>query len=90
LNVCVVVADGTLGFPECAPYDGIMVTAGAPYVPVALKWQLGDGARLVIPIGSQLHQQLTIVTRRGDAFVEDVRDGCAFVPLIGQSGWPVR
>jgi protein-L-isoaspartate(D-aspartate) O-methyltransferase len=87
-NVRVVAADGTLGFPECAPYDGIMVTAGAPHVPAALKAQLREGARLVIPVGSRYHQELTIITRRGSLFREEVREGCVFVPLIGHGGWP--
>jgi protein-L-isoaspartate(D-aspartate) O-methyltransferase len=86
-NVTVVVADGTLGFAEAAPYDGILVTAGAPNAPAALKKQLADGARLVVPVGTRLAQELQIIERRGDQFVEDRREGCVFVPLVGEEGW---
>jgi protein-L-isoaspartate(D-aspartate) O-methyltransferase len=87
VNIRVVVGDGTLGWPQEAPYDGIIVTAGAPRVPPQLVEQLIDGGRLVIPIGSRDHQILTIVTRRADAFTETRREGCVFVPLVGRDGW---
>jgi len=88
LNVRVFVGDGTRGWPDAAPYDGIVVTAGAPAVPEGLRQQLSDGGRLVIPVGNEFIQQLTVVTRRADEFVVQVTEGCSFVPLIGEHGWP--
>jgi protein-L-isoaspartate(D-aspartate) O-methyltransferase len=90
LNVSVVVADGTLGWPERAPYDGILVTAGAPAVPAMLREQLADGGRLVIPVGNEYLQHLFAVTRMGDRFEERRGEACAFVPLIGRQAWPER
>lgn len=87
-NVEIRVADGSLGQPEGAPYDAILVAAGAPGVPRALKAQLADGGRMVIPVGPQGRQALTIVRRTGDTFVESTGEGCVFVPLIGEEGWP--
>ncbi len=87
-NVRVNVGDGSAGWPADAPYDAILVTAGAPRVPEPLKAQLCDGGRLVIPVGPREHQQLTVVARRGGEFTEVARDGCVFVPLVGEGGWP--
>jgi protein-L-isoaspartate(D-aspartate) O-methyltransferase len=87
-NVRVLVGDGTLGAPEFAPFDGIIVTAGAPRVPQALLAQLRDHGRLVVPVGPQIHQEVVVVTRQGDRFDERRREGCVFVPLIGAGGWP--
>ena len=87
-NITVVVADGSLGYPERAPYDGIIVTAGAPQVPLSLQSQLADEARLVVPVGSSLQQDLVVVTRRDGRFVELRREACVFVPLVGEEGWP--
>ncbi|MBD3335953.1 MAG: protein-L-isoaspartate(D-aspartate) O-methyltransferase [Candidatus Eisenbacteria bacterium] len=81
------VGDGTLGWPEEAPFDGIIVTAGAPRVPESLKQQLAGGGRLVIPTGSHGMQELLAVERRGDAFEERRHGACAFVPLVGEEGW---
>jgi protein-L-isoaspartate(D-aspartate) O-methyltransferase len=87
-NVDVRLGDGTIGVAERAPFDAILVAAGAPRVPAALKEQLAsDGGRLVIPIGPPEHQWLTLVTRHGDRFTEAASIGCVFVPLVGQQGW---
>jgi protein-L-isoaspartate(D-aspartate) O-methyltransferase len=86
-NVTVIVGDGTLGYPPRAPYDAILVTAGAPRVPGSLKGQLADGGRLVIPIGPHGHQDLTVIRRAGDEFLETRRESCVFVPLVGAEGW---
>ena len=69
-NVRVVVGDGSNGYPAEAPYDRILVTAGAPAVPEPLKVQLADGGRLVIPVGPEGLQRLMIVDRQGDQFTE--------------------
>jgi protein-L-isoaspartate(D-aspartate) O-methyltransferase len=86
-NVQLKVGDGTLGWPEEAPYDGIMVTAGAPKVPDHLKHQLADGGRLVVPVGGTEFQQLIIVERDGNNFHTTLGSGCRFVRLIGENGW---
>jgi protein-L-isoaspartate(D-aspartate) O-methyltransferase len=79
--------DGTLGWPEEAPFEGIIVTAGSPDIPPSLKRQLADGGRLVIPTGSWSLQELVMVERRGDDFLERRGGACAFVPLVGEEGW---
>jgi protein-L-isoaspartate(D-aspartate) O-methyltransferase len=86
-NVEVHVADGTEGFAAQAPFDRILVTAGAPSVPESLKQQLTEGGRLVIPVGPAGCQYLTVVDRRGAHFDQHQRDACVFVPLIGRHGW---
>jgi protein-L-isoaspartate(D-aspartate) O-methyltransferase len=80
-------ADGSLGDPGGAPWDGIIVTAAAPEIPDALREQLADGGRLVIPVGSRDRQLLTIVTRHGDEWTERTDGYCVFVPLIGPGGF---
>ena len=86
-NIKFVCGDGTVGLEEAAPFDGILVTAAAPYVPDALKDQLSDGARLVIPVGELYSQMLVSIERKGDDFIQDNICGCVFVPLIGEDGW---
>ncbi|MFA6569085.1 MAG: protein-L-isoaspartate(D-aspartate) O-methyltransferase [Victivallales bacterium] len=87
-RVQVHVADGTLGWPEEAPFDGIIVTAAAPTIPTALIHQLNVGRKLVIPCGNIMVQQLLQVVRG----VHDVKinrhTACRFVPLIGKDGFP--
>jgi len=88
-NVEIVIGDGTLGLADRAPFDRILVTAGAPRVPPALARQLSSRrGRLVIPIGSYLEQRLTIVVRDGDDVSESTGDAGVFVPLHGEDGWP--
>ena len=79
--------DGSLGLPDEAPWDGIVVAAAAPEVPPALREQLGDGRRLVIPVGTRRQQQLMVVERHGDEWRETSDGACVFVPLIGSGGW---
>lgn len=86
-NVEVLVADGSQGLPEHAPFEGIMVTAAAPRVPVPLKEQLADGGRLVLPVGEQAGQILECWERQGDDFRRDRVAPVAFVPLVGEHGW---
>jgi len=88
-NVHVIHADGTLGWPQQAPYDAIVVTAGGPEVPESLKSQLKTGGRLVIPVGTDTRaQELVRVTRVSQTGfkTEDLSD-VRFVPLIGEQGW---
>jgi len=87
-NVRYRVGDGTLGWREEAPFDRIIVTAGAPSVPESLKGQLAEAGRLVIPVGGGHGQDLLIITREGDDFRTEKGTGCIFVKLIGEEGWP--
>jgi protein-L-isoaspartate(D-aspartate) O-methyltransferase len=89
-NVHVLHANGTVGWPEHAPYDAIVVTAGGPRVPAALLDQLAIGGRLIMPVGpTHLFQHLARVTRRGlDDYIHEELEAVAFVPLIGVEGWP--
>jgi protein-L-isoaspartate(D-aspartate) O-methyltransferase len=87
-QVLVICADGSGGWPPAAPYDGILVTAAAPSVPLQLKEQLADGGRLVIPVGGLHHQRLERIIRRGDEFETEESIGCVFVPLVGDHGFP--
>ena len=80
-------ADGSLGDEAGAPWDGIVVTAAAPSIPDALREQLADGARLVIPVGPRDRQLLTIVTRHGNEWLDRSDGYCVFVPLIGAGGF---
>jgi protein-L-isoaspartate(D-aspartate) O-methyltransferase len=88
-NVEIRCGDGTLGLPEEAPFDAIVVSAGGPHVPRTLREQLAVGGRLVIPVGSNSRdQQLIKLTRLGeDRFHEEDLGAVAFVPLIGEQGW---
>jgi len=86
-NVHVHVGDGSLGLPEQAPFQAIIVTAAAPDVPKALLEQLSEGGRLVIPVGGQWGQYLERWQRKGPSFTHEVLAPVAFVPLRGKSGW---
>ena len=86
-NIWTMLGDGTLGWPENAPYDGILVTAGAPRVPPALLDQLAIGGRLVIPVGGQGTQVLKIITKTEKGTEERTSTPCRFVKLIGKKGW---
>jgi protein-L-isoaspartate(D-aspartate) O-methyltransferase len=88
-RVHLLVGDGSLGWPEGAPFDGILVTAGAPEIPEALKAQLADGGRIVIPVGPRDSQVLLRITRRGEGFESESLLECRFVPLVGEEGWSV-
>ncbi|WP_332304823.1 protein-L-isoaspartate(D-aspartate) O-methyltransferase [Rhizobium sp. GR12] len=87
-NIEVIVGDGTRGLPEQAPFDAILVAAGGPAVPQALKEQLAVGGRLVIPVGNESGQTLSKVVRRTVTSYEASNLGAViFVPLIGEHGW---
>ncbi|MFH1406474.1 MAG: protein-L-isoaspartate(D-aspartate) O-methyltransferase [Candidatus Omnitrophota bacterium] len=86
-NIKIQIDDGTEGWREYAPYDGIIVTAGAPSIPNALLEQLKDPGRLVIPVGTNFGQMLKVVSKaQGKIETTDVCY-CVFVPLIGKHGW---
>src|SRR5271154_379839 len=92
-NVHVHCGDGTLGLPELAPFDAILVAAGAPAVPEPLPAQLAEGGRMILPVGDAENQELLCLQRRGNFFETRILDACRFVPLIGHHGWkepPVR
>jgi len=86
-NVEIVVGDGTLGWPEGAPYDAVIVTAAAPKIADPWIAQLSDGGRLVLPLGDRWSQILTRVTKRGTETSRESFGPVAFVPLIGEHGW---
>ena len=88
-NIQLRIDDGTLGWPEAAPFDAILVAAGGPDVPTALKQQLKVGGRLVIPVGSEARgQRLLKISRRSEAeFEQEDLGDVMFVPLVGQQGW---
>jgi protein-L-isoaspartate(D-aspartate) O-methyltransferase len=79
--------DGTVGWQEYAPFQGIIVTAGAPDVPEPLLHQLAEGGKIVIPVGGMDVQNLVVATRRGERFDRRVITGFKFVPLVGKMGW---
>ncbi|MEW6601841.1 MAG: methyltransferase domain-containing protein, partial [Nitrospirota bacterium] len=86
-NVHVIISDGTLGLPEHAPFDCIIVTAGAPEIPFQYTEQLKTGGRLVIPVGSRYSQVLYLIRKTFQGTDRSVSTGCVFVPLIGKDGW---
>ncbi len=86
-NVEIHLGDGSEGYAARAPYDAIVVTAGAPEIPGVLVDQLADGGRLIIPVGNSFQQTLTRVTVRDGERKTEKLEGCVFVPLIGKFGW---
>lgn len=80
--------DGTLGWPEEAPFDAIIVTAVAPREPHLLMEQLAEGGILILPLGDLISQQMTVIRRKGDRFEHERFGSFAFVPLLGREGWP--
>ena len=88
LNVHLTTGNGSLGWPEHAPYDAIVVTAAAPDVPESLLSQLADRGRLVLPIGPQEAQMLVEVEKRHGIIHRKELTSCVFVPLVGRHGWP--
>lgn len=86
-NIKIKVGDGTEGWDEFAPYDGIIVTAGAPFVPSPLLEQLAEGGIMAIPIGNAFSQVLTVVKKEKGRITQEEICGCVFVPLIGKFAW---
>lgn len=90
LNVHLSPGNGTLGWPAQAPFDAILVSAGAPEIPAPLLAQLGDPGRMVLPVGPAEAQMLTEVEKRDGRIARRDISGCVFVPLVGEHGWKVR
>jgi len=86
-NIKLKLGDGSLGWEEFTPYDGIIVTCAAPSAPEPLKKQLKENGRLVIPVGESFSQTLAVVKKRKGKFTEEDICGCVFVPLVGKYGW---
>lgn len=87
-NVEVLVADGSAGYAPKAPYDCIIVAAGAPIVPTALVDQLAPGGRLVIPVGPRSLQTMRVIEKDAQGGLKETsHDTCVFVPLVGREGW---
>jgi protein-L-isoaspartate(D-aspartate) O-methyltransferase len=86
-NVHVHCGDGTLGLPELAPFDAILVAAAAPAVPEPLRSQLAEGGRLILPVGDAENQELLYIERHGNSFETRTLEACRFVPLVGYYGW---
>ena len=90
LNVNLRITDGTTGWEDEAPFDAILVTAGAPEIPPAYLGQLKPGGRLVIPVGSQSEQTLVrVICMEDGSYVTEEHGGCRFVKLVGKHGWTV-
>jgi protein-L-isoaspartate(D-aspartate) O-methyltransferase len=87
-NVRVETGDGSPGWPLDAPYDAILVTAGAPFIPPPLLEQLAEGGRLVIPVGPAKQQELLRILKRKGRTTQESLVACRFVPLLGLLGWP--
>jgi protein-L-isoaspartate(D-aspartate) O-methyltransferase len=89
-NVEVHVADDVIGWPPSAPYDGIIVTAAAPDIPLPLLHQLAVGGRLVIPVGSRDLQELVRIVKTPEGAQRHNLGPCRFVPLLGRGAWPEK
>jgi len=87
-NVALLVGDGTIGWRKYQPFDVVVVSAASPSIPPALVDQLGEGGRMLIPVGSREAQDLVLVRREGGEVTEEtVRGDCTFVPLLGRFAW---
>lgn len=88
-NITTRCADGTMGWREHAPYNAIIVTAGAPSIPEPLQDQLDEGGRMVVPVGNELSQDLVKVVKEPEGLRLESLGGCRFVKLVGESGWRI-
>ena len=87
-NVALLVGDGTIGWRKYAPFDVVVVSAASPSIPPALVDQMGEGGRMLIPVGSKDSQELVLVRKDGFIVSEEVVKGdCTFVPLLGRFAW---
>lgn len=87
LNITLRIGDGTLGWPEEAPFDAIIVTAASPEVPETYTHQLAEGGRLIIPVGPEESQDLLLIRKISGRLHSEKRAECRFVKLIGQYAW---
>lgn len=85
-NIKIRIGDGTLGWQEEAPFDRIIITAASPIIPLPLTEQLKEGGRLILPLGENLSQVLTLVEKRGGKLESTQVCACTFVPLVGKFG----
>ena len=81
------IGDGSRGWPEAAPFDAVLVGAAAPEVPTALREQLAEGGRLLIPVGGEDDQELRLLRRGAGGWEREAVDRARFVPLLGEGGW---
>jgi len=86
-HIKIKIGDGTLGWEEYAPYDGIIVTAGGPKIPQSLLTQLKEGGRIVMPVGDMFSQDLIRIKKGKGEFIKENFGPCQFVPLKGKEGW---
>lgn len=86
-NISYKAYDGTLGWAEEQPFNAIIVTAGSPQIPAPLVEQLGEGGRMIIPVGEQYNQEIIRIVKQGGETMETSLGGCSFVPLLGEFGW---
>lgn len=86
-NFKIKVGDGSLGWPEEAPFDRVIITAASPCLPQPLVEQLKDNGRMVLPLGESFSQALTMVEKQKNGFKSTQICGCVFVPLVGEYGW---
>ena len=86
-NIHVKVGDGTSGWPEEAPFDRIIITAGTPRIPEPLMDQLSDEGIIIAPVGDRFSQQIIKIIKSGNKLSESFHTPCVFVPLIGEHGW---
>jgi len=86
-NIHIIVGDGSLGYQPEAPYDAIIVTAGAPHTPKALTDQLAENGQLVIPVGPLGYQMLKVIKKVNNQLLTRELFLCSFVPLTGEDGW---
>jgi protein-L-isoaspartate(D-aspartate) O-methyltransferase len=86
-NIVFKIGDGTRGWPQFAPFDKIIVTAGAPVLPEELLKQLAIGGRLLVPCGDRGYQELELYERREESVKKTLHGGVIFVPLVGKEGW---
>ena len=89
LNIEVFESIDTIGWPDQAPYDAIIVSAAAPKIPMKLIDQLGDRGRMIIPVGSMDTQELIKIVVKGNSYSTKNLGSCRFVPLLGPDAWPV-
>ncbi|HXU17820.1 MAG TPA: protein-L-isoaspartate(D-aspartate) O-methyltransferase [Terriglobales bacterium] len=86
-NIKISVRDGSQGWPDYSPYDAILVSAAAPSLPRSLVEQLGEGGKMVIPVGPAHAQELQLVRRKATQITSETVEGCRFVPLVGVEGY---